>query len=87
MSTPLTKDAITDAAIRSAIAESKQFVEVHIRFNVVTGDCECVGPMAQPVLFLGMLDLARLNLMRYLSRKGSPPEAIESKPTLVVKES
>ena len=87
MSTPIDKNAITEAAIRSAIAESKQFVEVHIRFNLATGDCECVGPMAQPVLFLGMLDLARLNLMRFLARKGSQPEAITPPQPTLVKES
>lgn len=69
-------DAQLDAAIHQAISDSRSVAEVRIRFHPTTGECEVFGPMANPVLFLGMLEIAKMNLTRYLQRRDSSPQPI-----------
>lgn len=33
--------------------------EIHISFRPATQEMQCVGPMSQPVIFLGMLEQAK----------------------------
>lgn len=65
-----------DAAIHQAVADARSIAEVRILFHPSTGECEVFGPMANPVLFLGMLEIAKMNLMRYLQRRDSLPTPI-----------
>ena len=51
--------------------QEEQGIELRIRLNP-KGDVEVWGPMNDPVVFLGMLETAKINLQRYMEKKGKP---------------
>lgn len=65
-------DVMSDAAIRNAIREADANVTLVIKYNLATREIQVGGPFADPVLFMGLLEAAKLQLARTLRRQPEP---------------
>lgn len=63
-------DVMSDAAIRQAIREASRVATLTIRLDLNTSHIEVGGPLTDPVLCLGMLELGKAQILRALQRKG-----------------
>ena len=73
-------DVLSDAAIRNAIREASNVATLTIRFDLNTSHIEVAGPLQNPMLCLGMLEMAKSQIFHLLRRKADSPILTPSSP-------